>query len=727
MFHVERPSAPEILNSREISSDRRDLERFFGAEAKSRSQKVYEFRSVRDYPRLFDAVVAAFNSRCAYCETNVTYRGPGSVDHFRPTSRAVNLDGSISKDHYWWLYYEWTNLYLSCPYCNQCKGARFPVKGSREAVGTPADGLFKEDRLLLDPCQDHPERELLFTDSGLVSSGTERGRTTIEVLSLNRAYLVEARGEELKKLQKGWQEYSSSSSVSSLDALLSLVHPYQAFRRQFLQQWAREMVAKHVTTQTKVLLRPLLELETALPGTGTGSRAVKKSVKSFQQYQEQVESYSLADKDRRADYYLKTRVVERVEIQNFRSIEELDLQFPCSPANRGSWLLLLLGENGTGKSSILQAVALTLMGKQQRRRLWPNASLLIRRGAKQATVRVHLSGISQPVELKMTRGQEEFAAGDEEPKLLLLGYGSTRLLPRPGIVFPQGEAGPYVRADNLFNPFVPLADASRWLCGLPSKQAFDDLASGLKKLLVLDDDAEFHRYPRTGKVELHQDGDRCDLEFLSDGYQSVIALAVDIMKIVRPLWPRMEDAEGLVLIDEIDAHLHPRWKMQIVDCLRRTFPRVQFLMTSHDPLCLRGLEKGETAVLWRDEQKRVQVITDLPAPKGLRIDQLLTSEYFGLNSTLDPETDLLFREYYTLLALPERSEAQSAHLEVLKGQLQGLRQLGTTPREQVLLETADQYLALARNAEPEDRPLLKAQTRDTLTDLWHQTAEGGSS
>jgi predicted ATP-binding protein involved in virulence len=97
------------------------------------------------------------------------------------------------------------------------------------------------------------------------------------------------------------------------------------------------------------------------------------------------------------------------------------------------------------------------------------------------------------------------------------------------------------------------------------------------------------------------------LESLSDGYQSVIALASDILEVMLRYYDEVKDSEGIVLIDEINVHLHPRWKVEIVNLLRDVFPRVQFLVTTHDPLCLMGSRPGEVHVLHTNpETKQVQ-------------------------------------------------------------------------------------------------------------------------
>ena len=114
----------------------------------------------------------------------------------------------------------------------------------------------------------------------------------------------------------------------------------------------------------------------------------------------------------------------------------------------------------------------------------------------------------------------------------------------------------------------------------------------LKDLLALDKDDEF--VPEDGCVKLVTKKSKVPLGDLSDGYQSAIALAVDILEMFYKLLKKdyeevkFVDAEGIVLLDEIGAHLHPRWKMRIVSSFRKALPGVQFIVTTHQPLCLRG-------------------------------------------------------------------------------------------------------------------------------------------
>jgi predicted ATP-binding protein involved in virulence len=226
-------------------------------------------------------------------------------------------------------------------------------------------------------------------------------------------------------------------------------------------------------------------------------------------------------------------------------------------------------------------------------------------------------------------------------------------------------------------------------------------------------------------VQVERDGDRVRLEELSAGYQSVIALATDVIKVLLSLWDTVPAAEAIVVVDELGAHLHPRWRMRIVPSLREVFPRVQFLASTHDPLCLRGLADGEVAVMERDPEGEIVAVTDLPSVAGLRVDQLLTSEHFGLNSTIDPQLDALFAEYYLLKAKRTRTSAEERRHAELKAQLDDLQVLGSTRRERLVLEAADDFLARESTlTAAEDRLALKQKTKVRIADIWEQVSVG---
>ena len=97
-------------------------------------------------------------------------------------------------------------------------------------------------------------------------------------------------------------------------------------------------------------------------------------------------------------------------------------------------------------------------------------------------------------------------------------------------------------------------------------------------------------------------GERLPFSFLSDGYRNMVALVADVAWRAAVLNPHLgKDAaarsEGVVLIDEIDLHLHPRWQRRVLGNLRRTFPGLQFVTTTHSPQVIASARREEVRVL----------------------------------------------------------------------------------------------------------------------------------
>jgi hypothetical protein len=126
-----------------------------------------------------------------------------------------------------------------------------------------------------------------------------------------------------------------------------------------------------------------------------------------------------------------------------------------------------------------------------------------------------------------------------------------------------------------------------------------------------------------------------------------------------------------------------------VTSLRRAFPKIQFIFSTHEPLCLRGLGTEEVAVLKRDEAGRAYAVTQLPDVSTLRVDQLLTSEHFGLGTTLDPKLDDETAEYSRLAQKPIRTEEDGARFKELQETLSAVNYLGSSRRERILLMLID--------------------------------------
>ena len=662
--------------------------------------------------------------------------------HLRPPQDAVGADGATSRSHYWWLVYEWENLYLACAECRAAQGAKFPVSQTRARVGARDDALDREGPLLIDPCREDPEPSFVYLDSGEMAARDYRGRATIETFDLNRPNLVSRRlavqveiAHEVRMLGEALSRSAHDWIAHRLQALYSLASPFAATRRQYINQWvqARPRQIEAVLFDATGGFLTVEELAGDLrrvtnrdkrnasaqffkPPVGEGPPGVPlKSAPS----EVTVAGRTILRAPKKAKEeerwpYLTAAELRRVEIHNFRAIRRLRLDLTGRPGE-GAWLMLL-GENGSGKTSVLQAIALALAGPGAVERLKLDPKRLLRAGAKEGRIRLVLSGSRRGREVRFGSGVKGLDVRGDRERILVAAYGATRLLPTGS----RGRSSD-LRVDNLFDPSVSLIHPAVWVPKL-SAQEFNAVARALKRLLDLDEKAELR--PTHRGIELLEDDLRLPLSELSDGYRAMAALGLDMMQLFLRRWGSLEAAEGIVLIDELGAHLHPRWQMKVTRSLREAFPRVQFIATTHDPLCLRGLRDGEVAVLRRRRNKIYALHRELPPVEGLAVDQLLTSEHFGLHSTMDPEMEAMLDRYYALLARRSRRADENRELDWLSERLDRYRLLGSTLRERLALEVADEFVAAQSTvSSAADYRRLKKQTRERIGEIWQERTQ----
>ncbi|MCH8289414.1 MAG: AAA family ATPase, partial [Candidatus Marinimicrobia bacterium] len=132
-----------------------------------------------------------------------------------------------------------------------------------------------------------------------------------------------------------------------------------------------------------------------------------------------------------------------------------------------------------------------------------------------------------------------------------------------------------------------------------------------------------------------------------DGHRATLAWLADLFSwdILYKKKGSMSDIVGIVLLDEIEHHLHPSWQRRIIRQLNRNFPKIQFIVTSHSPLCAIGTtdlsEDIANIFLLRLKNDSSHLIEGGKSIRGMRADQVLTSYLFGLESTRSDDTALL--------------------------------------------------------------------------------------
>ena len=403
----------------------------------------------------------------------------------------------------------------------------------------------------------------------------------------------------------------------------------------------------------------------------------------------------------------------RVILENIGPFDSLKLELDPN------WNVFL-GDNGVGKSSILKAIALGIVGRDAQ----PYAHRIIKQGCASATITLETLGPIHDVQLpvqtgelsgmislesrrtrqyitklfKTETGAEVASLGSrliDGERVLTIGFPALRTVTwqAPKTLVTDGSANP--SAGDLLplisgEPDPRMDRLKQWIANLQNqideakkrsasfeehnvlRRKFNETIEGL----LPDSFIRLGEYDTT-KRQLNVTTPEGDLpiEAVSQGTTSVIGwVGVVLLRLLDlyPDDPAPWDREALVLIDEIDAHLHPAWQRTIIQDVSRVCPNIQFIGTTHSPLVVGGLMPQQIYAFHRHPQsgRAEEPIRPRESFIGYRADQILTSSVFNfevkdpetreikssLPTTISPSGSKLLDEYRELLATSPRSE-----------------------------------------------------------------------
>ncbi len=406
--------------------------------------------------------------------------------------------------------------------------------------------------------------------------------------------------------------------------------------------------------------------------------------------------------------------VEELTLENIKCFEELNLKL-ASGEKPHKWVTLL-GENGLGKSTLLQALGLLLAGPEGANQLLTKPIGWVRDETKPGKIsaRIHKS-VSDPGEYGKEKrraafrftyfitGSQRIAIRNKEytePAIVenadrtmawlrqnaftakgtgwfAAGFGAFRRLTRlHQIIVPTLQ--PPVRASGFSSQFQenePLAVFEQWFVYLDYRIAKnnDAVAKNQQTLArtaidrVLPEGIKFDSVNSDGRILFNVNGDKVPTLSLSDGYRSVLALAGELIWRLLMSFPESADPlteEGVVLIDEIDIHLHPSWQRELPKKLRNLFPNIQFIVTTHSPFIAAGA--GEDAVTYRLNRVNNTVTADETVRLAfMNVEKVLQSPAFELVSPFSPETQAKIDQYLKLKSKATLSITEQQELDLV--------------------------------------------------------------
>lgn len=366
---------------------------------------------------------------------------------------------------------------------------------------------------------------------------------------------------------------------------------------------------------------------------------------------------------------------------------------------------VILGENGVGKTTILQcAWAMApyvsepqpgaLVGSHPRGFLVPDR-LALRRAAT-SNVSIHAEVVlDQPLTSGKVGAPALSSLESDAPNAGNIGYypnWANVVCCGYGALRRSGEASVEAGASNhsaasLLSDDTELKSGSEWYLRADYaansttdqrvRERRDKVRAALIDLLPDVSDirvAGLDEQPPRPRAEVQTHYGWVPMRALSLGYRSMIAWVVDLASRMFEAFPDSADplAEpAIALVDEIDLHLHPRWQREITAHLDRLFPNVQFIVTAHSPLVVQGAGVTNVAVLRRVDD-HVEILNDPEEVRGWRVDQILTSDLFGLRSARPVEVENLLERQQELVLVDSPTEAQQAELAEVDEKLAGL-------------------------------------------------------
>ena len=292
----------------------------------------------------------------------------------------------------------------------------------------------------------------------------------------------------------------------------------------------------------------------------------------------------------------------------------------------------------------------------------------------------------------------------------LLSYGASRRMSKsPNIS--QKEESPN-KITSLFDESIELINAEEWFLQKEwasfkskgkSKQKFENDFNLVKDILIdiLPDVIDIQSKPideNNSKpiLEVKTSYGWVNLRDLSFGYQTLTALIVDIASKMMEQYPDSDNPlqePAVILIDEIDLHLHPKWQRTVIDKLSQHFPKAQFIATSHSPLIVQAaLDKKANIVVCRKEGDKVIIDNDPDEVKGWRIDQILTSDLFEIESPRSKTTQEMLDEYMVLKGKSNLSKKEKEKIETLAPNIEKAYPKTTSDLDEKLSKFAEKYL-----------------------------------
>lgn len=351
---------------------------------------------------------------------------------------------------------------------------------------------------------------------------------------------------------------------------------------------------------------------------------------------------------------------------------------------------IILGDNGTGKTTLLrildrmQPSSLAKTNEGYFPLLWSYNKFL---HEKLVEIKLNLKKSEDNKFFKFEKNENDdngvVALNGNNKFPFIISYGASRRMSKTPTLSRNEEGN--LKFTSLFDENLNLINVEEWLLQkytksilseTKTKNKFEKEYRIVKSMLVnfLPDVKDVRVKSVNEKnselvIEVDTDLGWVNLRDLSFGYQTITALLVDIASKMIEQYPEAENPlenPVVILIDEIDLHLHPKWQRTVINKLSHHFPKAQFIVTAHSPLIVQAAQdRNANIVVCRKEGDKVVIDNNPESVKGWRIDQILTSDLFEVESPRSKETQKAVDDYIKLKGKKNLAKSDLEKLESL--------------------------------------------------------------
>lgn len=405
--------------------------------------------------------------------------------------------------------------------------------------------------------------------------------------------------------------------------------------------------------------------------------------------------------------------IDKVVLNHIKGFGHLSFDLARDDGSHAGWTVFT-GDNGSGKSTLLKAIAIGLTGRDVARSLQPSFHRWINEGSEKqsGTIEltlvpekgtdeylqggrtsyspfqavIHLKAVNSDAMLEEDASKKKATSAQRGPwsgqakGWFSCGYGPFRRVFGASPEATRLMVGPTTeRYVTMFQEAASLFEVDQWLRSLnhkklEQKQPEAQLLDLILEILcddLMPNQITIDRVDSDGLWLRDRNGLQLAWTEMSDGYRAALALLADILRHLVKAYGFEGLAErdvagklrivrsGVVMIDEIDAHLHPEWQREIGFWLKAHFPNIQFLVTTHSPIICQAADPNGLFVLpepGSSQEPRALSADEYQRIIASRPDTILLTPAFGLQNTRSPRAVAARAEYARLKA------KQNAHV-----------------------------------------------------------------